>query len=107
MGFGGLENLETGAKPFAAGTSSLGLGLVFLLRDARRKTWVSASRPPRAAMVLTSSPPANAFAGPMAVVDDQDLTLTEKRALLASWATDARATGAAPHPARRRVGRAQ
>jgi len=40
--------------------------------------------------------PANAFAGPMAVVDDQDLTLTEKRALLASWATDARATGAAP-----------
>ena len=40
--------------------------------------------------------PANAFAGPMAVVDDQDLTLTEKRALLASWATEARTAGAAP-----------
>jgi hypothetical protein len=34
--------------------------------------------------------PANAFAGPMAVVDDQDLTLTEKRAILSSWASDAR-----------------
>jgi hypothetical protein len=34
--------------------------------------------------------PANAFADPMAVVDDQDLTLTEKRAILSSWALDAR-----------------
>jgi hypothetical protein len=34
--------------------------------------------------------PANAFAGPMAVVDDQDLTLTEKRAILSAWASDAR-----------------
>jgi hypothetical protein len=34
--------------------------------------------------------PANAFADPMAVVDDQDLTLTEKRAILSSWASDAR-----------------
>jgi hypothetical protein len=34
--------------------------------------------------------PANAFANPMAVVDDQDLTLTEKRAILSSWASDAR-----------------
>ncbi|MBX9774352.1 MAG: hypothetical protein K2Y71_08040 [Xanthobacteraceae bacterium] len=34
--------------------------------------------------------PANAFADPMTVVDDQDLTLTEKRAILSSWASDAR-----------------
>ena len=34
--------------------------------------------------------PANAFAGPMAVVDDQDLTLTEKRAILSAWASDVR-----------------
>ena len=33
--------------------------------------------------------PANAFAHPINVVDDQDLTLTEKRAILASWASDA------------------
>ena len=33
--------------------------------------------------------PANAFADPMAVVDDQDLTLTEKRAILSAWASDA------------------
>jgi hypothetical protein len=32
--------------------------------------------------------PANAFAHPMDVVEDADLTLTEKRALLASWASD-------------------
>jgi len=36
--------------------------------------------------------PANAFANPMAVVDDQDLTLTEKRAILSAWASDARST---------------
>src|SRR5262245_5104121 len=38
--------------------------------------------------------PANAFAGPMAVVDDQDLTLTEKRAILSAWASDARSAEA-------------
>lgn len=37
--------------------------------------------------------PANAFAHPMEVVDDADLTLTEKRALLASWASDAGEAG--------------
>lgn len=36
--------------------------------------------------------PANAFANPMAVADDQDLTLTEKRAILSAWASDARET---------------
>ena len=41
--------------------------------------------------------PANAFADPMAVVDDQDLTLTEKRAILSSWASDARSAEMTPH----------
>ncbi|MCC6890933.1 MAG: hypothetical protein IT536_20590 [Hyphomicrobiales bacterium] len=40
--------------------------------------------------------PANAFAHPMDVVEDRDLTLTEKRAILASWASDACAVEAAP-----------
>jgi hypothetical protein len=33
--------------------------------------------------------PAQAFAKPMDVVDDFDLTLSEKRAILAAWASDA------------------
>ena len=33
--------------------------------------------------------PANAFAHPADVVHDPDLTLSEKRAILASWASDA------------------
>jgi hypothetical protein len=33
--------------------------------------------------------PAQAFAHPSDVVDDPDLTLNEKRAILASWASDA------------------
>ena len=33
--------------------------------------------------------PARAFAHPMDVVRDPDLTLNEKRAILASWASDA------------------
>ena len=33
--------------------------------------------------------PASAFAQPMDVVRDEDLTLNEKRAILASWASDA------------------
>ena len=40
--------------------------------------------------------PANAFAHPMDVVNDPDLTLNEKRAILASWASDACAIEAAP-----------
>jgi hypothetical protein len=40
--------------------------------------------------------PANAFAHPMDVVRDADLTLNEKRAILASWASDACAVEAAP-----------
>lgn len=33
--------------------------------------------------------PARAFGHPSEVVDDPDLTLNEKRAILASWASDA------------------
>lgn len=40
--------------------------------------------------------PANAFAHPLDVVRDKDLTLNEKRAILASWASDACAVEAAP-----------
>ncbi len=40
--------------------------------------------------------PARAFAHPMDVVRDGDLTLSEKRAILASWASDACAIEAAP-----------
>jgi hypothetical protein len=40
--------------------------------------------------------PAGAFASPIAVVHDPDLTLNEKRAILASWASDACAVEAAP-----------
>jgi hypothetical protein len=40
--------------------------------------------------------PAEAFRGPMDVVNDPDLTLCEKRAILAAWASDACAVQAAP-----------
>lgn len=40
--------------------------------------------------------PAKAFAHPMNVVRDPDLTLNEKRAILASWASDACAVEAVP-----------
>ena len=40
--------------------------------------------------------PARAFAHPMDVVRDPDLTPNEKRAILASWASDACAVEAAP-----------
>ena len=40
--------------------------------------------------------PAQAFEHPMKVVDDPDLTLAEKRAILASWASDACAADATP-----------
>jgi hypothetical protein len=45
--------------------------------------------------------PAQAFAHPSDVVDDCDLTLSEKRAILAAWASDACAVGA--NPAMRRA----
>ncbi len=40
--------------------------------------------------------PAQAFENPAAVVNDPDLTINEKRAILASWASDACAIEAAP-----------
>jgi hypothetical protein len=40
--------------------------------------------------------PANAFDHPSQVVEDPDLTVNEKRAILASWASDACAIEAAP-----------
>ena len=40
--------------------------------------------------------PAQAFARPRDVIADPDLTLDEKRAILASWASDACAVEAAP-----------
>jgi hypothetical protein len=40
--------------------------------------------------------PAQAFGHPSEVVNDADLTLNEKRAILASWASDACAIEAAP-----------
>jgi hypothetical protein len=42
--------------------------------------------------------PARAFAHPADVVNDRDLTLAEKRAILASWASDACAVEAVPAP---------
>jgi hypothetical protein len=41
--------------------------------------------------------PAQAFEHPSQVVNDPDLTLNEKRAILASWASDACAIEAAPN----------
>jgi hypothetical protein len=41
--------------------------------------------------------PAQAFEHPFHVVNDSDLTLNEKRAILASWASDACVPEAAPH----------
>jgi hypothetical protein len=40
--------------------------------------------------------PAHAFGHPSEVVGDPDLTLNEKRAILASWASDAATVEAAP-----------
>jgi hypothetical protein len=40
--------------------------------------------------------PAQAFSSPRDVINDPDLTLNEKRAILASWASDACAVEAAP-----------
>jgi len=41
--------------------------------------------------------PASAFGHPSEVVNDLDLTVSEKRAILASWASDACAIEAAPN----------
>jgi hypothetical protein len=46
--------------------------------------------------ITTLLHPARAFARPMDVVNDHDLTLSEKRAILAAWASDACAVEANP-----------
>ena len=56
----------------------------------RKTSQRGTDRPDNALDIGRLLQPANAFADPMAVVDDQDLTLTEKRAILSSWASDAR-----------------
>jgi len=48
--------------------------------------------------------PAQAFSHPSDVVNDPDLTLNEKRAILASWASDACAIDSAPAMRRARNG---
>lgn len=40
--------------------------------------------------------PGSHFAGPMVVIEDRSLSLTEKRAILSSWASDACAVEAMP-----------
>jgi len=50
--------------------------------------------------------PAQAFAHPFDVVNDADLTLSEKRAILAAWASDACAVEAVPALRRAPAGRA-
>jgi hypothetical protein len=49
--------------------------------------------------------PAHAFEHPSHVVNDPDLTLNEKRAILASWASDACTLEAAPQLRRARGGK--
>jgi hypothetical protein len=44
--------------------------------------------------------PASAFEYPQQLVNDPDLTLNEKRAILAAWAADARVTDRAPAASR-------
>jgi hypothetical protein len=48
--------------------------------------------------------PAGAFEYPQQLVDDPDLTLNEKRAILAAWAADARSADRAPAASRRAPG---
>jgi hypothetical protein len=48
--------------------------------------------------------PAQAFEHPSHVVDDPDLTLNEKRAILSAWASDACAVDSAPGLRRARAG---
>jgi hypothetical protein len=56
----------------------------------------SSPRKPSGSALDSMLHPAHAFAHPRHVVGDPDLTLNEKRAILASWASDACAIEAAP-----------
>jgi hypothetical protein len=61
-----------------------------------RKSSYSARRDEDAFDLDSLLHPAHAFAHPKDVVNDADLTLNEKRAILASWASDACAVEAMP-----------
>jgi hypothetical protein len=62
----------------------------------KRTNQASAGRAPFDLELDNLLHPAQAFEHPRNVVDDPDLTLNEKRAILASWASDACAIEAAP-----------
>jgi hypothetical protein len=64
---------------------------------ARKQTRSSQSNKADTFDLDTLLHPASAFVHPMDVVRDADLTLNEKRAILASWASDACALEATPH----------
>jgi hypothetical protein len=61
-----------------------------------KKMHPMAQREPFDFAIDTLLHPARAFLHPQHVVNDPDLTLNEKRAILASWASDACAIEAAP-----------
>jgi hypothetical protein len=72
-----------------------------MYRDYRQAVRRGASNRPAEESVFDDLlHPGRAFARPSDVVNDPDLTLNEKRAILASWASDARA--AEPNPLLRR-----
>jgi hypothetical protein len=62
----------------------------------KRSHATSAQNRPRELELDELLHPAHAFDHPRDVVSDPDLTLNEKRAILASWASDACAVEAAP-----------
>ena len=67
------------------------------MENRERKLTVSSERTKDDRFELdTLLHPASAFGHPMEVVQDADLTLNEKRAILASWASDACAVETAP-----------
>jgi hypothetical protein len=63
---------------------------------AMKKIDLMARREPFDFDIDTLLHPARAFQHPQHVVDDPDLTLNEKRAILSSWASDACAIEATP-----------
>lgn len=65
-------------------------------RTKKRANQISSSRIDDGFDLEALLHPARAFVHPITVVDDPDLTVNEKRAILASWASDACAVEAAP-----------
>src|ERR1044072_6889404 len=89
-----------------AGPSSLKMASAGIRHSSGNGTAFSAVAPSKAALRLPTARaptklakalhPAQAFGHPSDVVSDPDLTLDEKRAILASWASDACAVDTAP-----------